>query len=314
MKTCRLLADIGGTNARFARSLPDGEILAKRNYRVADFPDFDSALQSYKADTGDFDTCDTAAIAAAGPVIDGQMRLTNADWQLSEAAISQSLGNVPTRLFNDLEAVALALPHLHDADLEPVGDMSKRPVEPSRMLALNVGTGFGAAVIIRCRAGWVTCPSEAGHMTFTAQDEVDIELPPTGGPAAITVEDVLSGAGLMRLYQSQCHKLGAQISATTPNEVFARVAQDAAAQNALKIFSGWLGRVARNLVLASAAWGGVFLTGGVIQGWRGVAPHCQFRKNFELDGKMHTLIRKTFVTVITRDECPLFGLARASID
>lgn len=314
MNRCRLLADIGGTNARFARSLPDGEIFAKQNYKVADFIDFDSALQRYRADTGSLEACEACVIAAAGPVFGEQLKLTNADWQLNAGEISRALNNIPTHLYNDLEAVALALPHLESADIEPIGDIHNLPEQRQRMLALNVGTGFGAAMTIRCGRGWITCPSEAGHMGFVAQDVAGFGLPVSGGDIGITVEDILSGAGLMRIYQAQCLELGSEISASTADEVFARVSDDISAQETLNIFTGWLGRVTHNLALASASWGGVFMTGGVIQGWRSVASHSQFRKNFELEGKMQALMKQTFVAVITREDISFYGLARASID
>ena len=111
MSSWRLLADIGGSNARFARSGPDGEISAHRNYSVSDFADFDSALRSYLIETESETPCGSAAICAAGPVLEGQVQLTNVPWRICEAATSQLLGNVPVRLINDLEAVALALPY-----------------------------------------------------------------------------------------------------------------------------------------------------------------------------------------------------------
>ena len=45
----RLIADIGGTNARFACSRADGSIHSQRVHPVADFSDFSRALDAYLA-------------------------------------------------------------------------------------------------------------------------------------------------------------------------------------------------------------------------------------------------------------------------
>lgn len=311
MSSWRLLADIGGTNARFARSGPDGEISAHRNYSVSDFADFDSALRSYLIETESETPCGSAAICAAGPVLDGQVQLTNVPWRICEAATSQLLGNVPVRLINDLEAVALALPYLNRTDVRPIGDIREFPSGPPRMLALNVGTGFGAAAIFRMGDRWVTCPSEAGHMSLGAQNEAELALLAKGDSSKFMVEDALSGQGLVTLYRKQCYRQGTEIVAATAQEVFARAASNAAAEKLLRQFTIWLGRVAGDLALASAAWGGVFLTGGVIQGWCSVASSRLFRANFEAGGKMQERLRRTYTGVITRDDVSLLGLAFA---
>lgn len=311
MSAWRLLADIGGTNARFARLNPDRQICARRIYNVGDFADFDTALLSYLSETGNEEPCSSAAVCAAGPVLDGHVQLTNASWRISEAAISQLLGNVPACLVNDLEAVALALPHLESADVSPIGDIGEFPSGSPRMLAINIGTGFGSAAILRLGERWVACPSEAGHMSLGAQDEAELALLAKSDSSKFTVEDALSGQGLVTLYQKQCSRQGTEVLAATADEVFARAASDTAAEKSLRQFTIWLGRVTGDLALASAAWGGVFLTGGIIQGWCGLASSRLFRTNFEAGGKMQEQLRRTYTGVITRDDVSLLGLAFA---
>lgn len=307
----RLLADVGGTNARFARLEPDGEIVAKRAYEVADFPDFYAALKAYLADSGGLEGCALVAVDAAGPVLNGEAQLTNAPWRISEAGISKAAGNLPARLFNDLEAVALALPHLTDAELKPLGKVPRPPPGEGRMLALNVGTGFGATMIFRLDGRWIPCPTEAGHMSFPAQDEAELALVSSSHFPVNTVEDALSGEGLVNLYRRECRRLRTRPQAATAKEVFACVPHDGAAKEALRVFTLWLGRVARDLALATSAWGGVFLCGGVVRGWSGLASARLFRSSFEVSGKMQERLRGTYTAVITRDDVSLLGLAHA---
>ena len=85
------------------------------------------------------------AIAAAGPVDGNAVKLTNNAWIVDGAKISALMNGVPVAVVNDLEAVAAALPHLTPDDLTTLGAIA--PVRPERrtMIAVNVGTGFGAA-------------------------------------------------------------------------------------------------------------------------------------------------------------------------
>jgi glucokinase len=181
------------------------------------------------------------------------------------------------------------------------------------MLALNVGTGFGAAVAFPVDGSWAVCPSEAGHMSFAMLGEAEWAHFAKRGPAGVTVEDALSGRGLVGLYESECRRLGSEVSAATAKEVFARVPLDAAAKQAIAIFTQWLGRVARDLALATAAWGGVFLTGGVIAGWSALASARLFRTSFEAGGKMQDRLRRVHTAVIAREDAAFLGLARAAI-
>jgi len=121
---------------------------------------------------------DACGVAVAGPVKDGRVALTNADWRGSEADVSK-----PTRFLNDLEAVAFAVPMLTDADLE----WWTPPIDnPKRVLCVGVGTGFGGAVWTESEV----VVMEPGHEILEGFDHFD---------HPVTVEHVVSGPGLQRL-------------------------------------------------------------------------------------------------------------------
>jgi len=306
----RLVADIGGTNARFALADGDGGAGAAANLRVADFPQFDDALRAYMArlDTDTRARVESAAFAAAGPVEGDTIKLTNAPWRISAQDVSARLG-VPVRLFNDLQAVALALPFLGTGDIVPVGPVPFQPASTQRMVAVNVGTGFGAATAIPAGEAWLACPSEAGHMTLAPTDTEEAALLAAIAPGrAATLEDVLSGDGVVALYAALSGE-----AAMMADQVFARAADDGAARRTVALISHWLGRTAGDLVLATAAWGGAYLLGGVVSGW---AAHCNaqaFRAAFEDKGKMRARMGAVFSGVVTRKDVALLGLAKAAI-
>lgn len=278
----RLVADIGGTNVRFAAADTVGRLSSTRSYRVDEFASFDAALSHYLASEAHGTSFATCAVGAAGPVDGGEIRLTNNNWRVTSSMLADRLGGVPVALVNDLEAVAAALPHLAVDDVEPLGAPAVAASPRRAMLALNIGTGFGAAAAIRRARCWCTVPSEAGHMSLTAAD--DAERIWIGDGA--TVEGVLSGPAL-----KQCKAdLGSPVLASI------------------------VGRIAGDLALATGAWDGVFLCGSVASAWAKCADVAAFRRAFEAKGPMRERMRGVPTSLIVKPDVALFGLAMIELD
>ena len=300
----KLIADVGGTNARFARSPAAGELRDLRRFNVCDFGDFVLALSAYLDETGR-EGYEGAAIAAAGPVADGEVKLTNCVWRISAEEVSAVLGGGPVRLVNDLEAVALALPHLSADDVRPLGGPVADLGTPATRIAINVGTGLGAAAAIPAGDTWGFAASEAGHMTFSAVHDDEMALI----KSFRSVEDVLSGRGVRRLYHDISAARGEDAAAIAGDlEVFAQPATDLAGLKTREIFTRLLGRLSGDLVLASAAWGGAFLCGGVAHAWSKGADMDAFRAAFEAKGAMEERMRGVGTSLLTLPEPALYGL------
>lgn len=305
MNGWRLIADVGGTNVRFARSARSGELTHVRVGPAARYASFANALEDYLAQSGGLAGCASAAVAAAGPVDGGRVELTNLPWSISASEVSRSLGGAPVLLINDVEAVAAALPHLADGDAEAIGPVG-RGARQRTMLAINVGTGFGAAAAVRVDDRWSTLASEAGHMVPGAVGPAELELLPQ--PA--TVEDLLSGHGVVDLYGRVRAAGGARPAGPIDaGGIFARVGTDPAAARTVQVFTGLLGRIAGDVALATGAWGGVYLCGSVAEGWCEVADRGEFRAHFERKGAMTRRMQRVFTSIIRRDNVALFGLA-----
>ncbi len=320
MTAWRLLADVGGTNVRFARATSGTGIIDHRNYPVVRFECFSQALGAYLDETGAAKDCSGAAIGAAGPVIYGTVKITNTPWRIEARDVSRQLAGAPVRIVNDLEAVALALPLLPDTDLKPIGGAALQRDRPRTMLAVNIGTGFGAAAVIPCGNGYVTSASEAGHMSLGLTHKAEFELL----EGLESVESLLSGRGLTDLYnrladgnrsRAESPRSGAPFPPSAENaaEVIERYHTDPAAGEAIRLFVGVLGRIAGDLALASAAWGGVFLCGGVVQGWNAQAGTALFRQSFERKGAMRERMEQIFTGIILREDASLYGLCHLTV-
>lgn len=276
MSAPRLLADIGGTHARFALAAPGAPPGPATVLRVAEHPGPAGAIGAFLAGR----RVSGAAIAAAGPVEAGpdggaRVRLTNAPWEIDTQALSAALGGAPVRLLNDVEAVALALAHLVPAEVETLLPGAPAPV-PLPRLALNLGTGVGAAVAVPAGGGWTPLATEAGHMTLPA------------GEGAASVEDLVSGPGLAHL-------------------------RAALGEGARAAYSAALGRVAGDLVLATGAWGGVFLCGGLAADWHRIVEAGAFRAAFTAKGPMTPRMAGVAVHRILHPAPALLGLAHADL-
>ena len=310
MRAWRLVCDAGGSNVRFARCPGEHVLSEMRAYHVKDFPSFYEALQAYLDETGGAAACTGAAIGVAGPIDAGAVKLTNADWRIEAARVAAMLGGAPALLINDLEAVALALPHLRADELSALGTAERATAERRTMLALNVGTGFGAATVIPMGDGWISHPGEPGHMALGALDGNELERM---GDAR-TVEDILSGRGVPLLFETIARQSGrAEMAAMSSAEIFANAGQDELAAETLRAFSRFLGRVAGDLVLAGAAWGGVYLCGSVAIGWAEAGGGQYFRRPFEDKGPMTGRMKQVYSGIVTRDDVGLLGLTHARL-
>ncbi len=285
MRSARLIADVGGTNIRFARAT-EGEVSGIFRIAWDDVGSFLGALDAFLArDPERQIPIHEVVIDVAAPVSDGTVKLTNRDVVLSADAISERLDGVPVTILNDLEAVALALPHLTPDDYHVLrtGHVKQRA---RSMVAVNVGTGFGSSAVISTPHGWVAVPSESGHMVLApvSDDAADI----IGG--CETVEDYVSGRGLAALKA----KHGPHPILDPNSEIFAR----------------HLGRVAGDITLATGSWGGVFLVGGVLDGWdMSERSLSAFFAGFDAKGRMSGKMAHVPVHLVTRSNPTLLGLA-----
>ncbi len=296
----RLVSDVGGTNVRFARA-SGGSLYAPQTYPVSRFASFSEAARAYLDETGGLNGCIGAAIGAAGLVSHGKVTLTNLAWDISEAEVSSEL-SVPCRLINDVEAVAYSVSGISGAGFSALGPVTPDLATMRRILVANIGTGFGAATLIRTDGTWVSCPSEAGHMSLNFPDWED-----TGMQRQFpSVEHALSGRGLCNLHAAISK---AASPCTTPAEVFSRANSDPHSTAALRLFTQIAGNVLGNLVLAVAAWDGVFLTGSVARNLAQTADLATLRQSFEGTGRMSAWMKRVPIALLTEESPALTGLA-----
>ena len=162
-----LVADIGGTHARFALTDRDGGALREvRTLLNAEHATIEGAVRSYLTGAGEH-AISTAALAIAGPVHADGARLTNGAWGFRTAELQRGLGLGSLHVLNDYEALALSLLELRPKDLVRLGGGVPNPTGVK--LVMGPGTGFGGAALVPGSPPAVLS-GEPGHTSLPVRD------------------------------------------------------------------------------------------------------------------------------------------------
>lgn len=246
-----MVGDIGGTNARFAL-LRNGRIGTIRRVPTATLTDTATALAVIAAEMPA--RVDAVAVAAAGPKVGKTLSLTNAPVRLDADELCKKLRLRWAVVENDLGASARGLPALTRRDLRALHG-GKADAHATRVV-VGPGTGLGIAAVtpagtLGSRA-WGVISGEGGHATASLALKTNASLR--------SWEDVLSGPGLLRLYQA------AGGDAPSPDAVTAKaLVGEGRAQRVISEWCRMLGSCCGDMVLLFGARGGCYVAGGLVR-------------------------------------------------
>jgi glucokinase len=304
-----LLADIGGTHARFtlANECEFGPITT---LETGKYGGAEAAIQVFLDQVGLESLPRVAALACAGPVERGVVQLTNSDWRIDASQLRTGLGIEEVILVNDFAAVAWAIPSLGKTDLFPIG--GGVPIQGAPAVVLGPGTGLGVAGYVPCEGGATVIVGEGGHVTMPSATDREAEVLAALRKELghVSAERVLSGEGLVRLYRSLAKLDGIQASARSATEITDTALDPGCplSRATLDMFCDMLGTVAGNLALTFGACGGVYIAGGIAPKIRDCLAASRFRRRFEAKGRFRTYLARIPVWVVTHPEPGLLGL------
>jgi glucokinase len=306
----RLLADIGGTNARFALETGPGEIGSVQVYPCADYPSVADVIKKYLKDTK-IGRVNHAAIAIANPVDGDQVSMTNHDWTFSIEATRRALGFDTLLVVNDFTALAMALPGLTDAQRVQVGGGQRRP--NSVIGLLGPGTGMGVSGLIPADDRWIALGSEGGHATFAPADErEEIVLHYARKKwSHVSFERVAAGPGIEVIYRALAGRDKKRVAASVnPAEVVKRALEgEPLAAESVDVFCGILGTFAGNIAVTLGALGGIYIGGGVVPRLGEFFARSSFRKRFEAKGRFEAYLHNVPTYVITAEYPAFLGVS-----
>lgn len=309
MSNC-LLADIGGTRARFA--LLDGSHIGPvESMATGEYASAVDAIKHFFSRQHDAGNVDWAVIAAAGPVAGGRCALTNARWILESNELKRTFRWRTVNIVNDVEALAWSAPHLGPSDVRGVGRGSEVAVEPVAVIA--PGTGLGMACFIPGGEGERALSSEGGHATLAATDarEAAIIEALRRRYGHVSAERVLSGRGLVDMHAILAELEGGGDQLHTAEEITRAACYRGSSQacRTLDAFCAFLGSVAGSAALMFQARGGVLIAGGIVPRIVDYLPRTTFRAQFESKGRFRQYLEGISTRVVVRSDPAFIGLA-----
>jgi glucokinase len=312
MTATGLIADIGATNTRFALVEPGGGMTRARAFASDDFACLREAIEAYLAAEAPPEKPAKAVLAVAAPVIGDKVTLTNHPWSFSVETLRAHFGFAQLRVINDFTANAHALPQLSAADRRQVGGGAA--VARAPMGVIGPGSGLGVSTLVPNDGADISLQGEGGHVTMAAADE---------GEAAVldlmrkrfdhvSAERVLSGPGLIHLYNALCELSGERAAPLTPAQITdpGIEAEHPRARDATAMFCAMLGTVAGDLALTVGARGGIYIAGGIVPKLGPSFAQSGFRARFEAKGRFQGFMAAVPTYVITHPEPALLGAAK----
>ncbi len=262
-----LVADIGGTNARFgfAKAKPGGgwSILHFEKFQGDDYPTFEGALSDYLGKFGG-SRPKQAIFSVAGPVADNAAKLTNRDWSIDGEKLQAQFGFSKAIIVNDFAAMTRCIPELSENDLLLL--KGGNPLKDSAILVAGPGTGFGVGYLLPVSDGWHVMTTEGGHQAYSPQTDRELELLKNlrSKSGFVTLEKVASGSGLPDVHEAVCKRHGENYEALSPAVIREKAKQgDQICLEVCEIRAAAVMGAVGDMALSGGARGGVVLAGGV---------------------------------------------------
>ena len=291
-----IVADIGGTNARFALAR-QGQISAPVQLLCADFPGIEQALETVFTQLTPEHPPTRLSLAVAGTVADDEVMISNNHWRFSKYQLKSRFGLDALTVINDFTAQALGVTCYLKRD--GLFTMDKATVDETTMdgntphiqllregtadtdtpiAVLGPGTGLGFSALIPAQGYMVPLETEGGQVGLAAQTQEEESL-----LAAIrsgqrhdrlVAEDILSGRGLVTLY----NHLGDNKLDTEQAAMLQILAENGEVQanKAIIHFLNFLGNYIASAILHLGAKQAVYICGGITPRLQKFLPQSAF--------------------------------------
>ncbi len=313
-----VIADIGGTNTRFATVNPAGDITNILSIKTADYTSMIDAYNDYLTKAELTKTPPTVGFfAVACPVIDDEIKLSNASWSFSMTEGGDALGMDYFSLVNDFVAQALAIPTLEEQEIVKIG--GGHAVDACPIAVLGAGTGLGVSCLVPVDDDYIAIPTEGGHTTAVGLTDKENQVIKYLQKEFnhVSFERLVSGSGLENIYKA----LSFINTGTEPQQdsvsIFNMAEQgDALAKETFSMFFAFLGITAGNTALTYGALGGVYLSGGILNNPSVIKmlQESEFRKYFEEKGRFKEYLQNISTMVVKAENCGLLGLRNMVVD
>lgn len=312
-----LVADIGGTNARFS-ALPLGALESEYtfNHSVEEHPEFSELIvdvvKEISQATGWNSAPNNACFAVACPADKEEIAFTNSHWHFTKSELKALLNCEQVWVINDFEAVAHGITELGEEDFVQIGGEAAVADKPIGIL--GAGTGLGIAGLVKLSNGYQVLDTEGGHADFSpiSDEQAAVVNLLREEYGRVSLERLLSGKGIFNIYKSLCALECKVIEHAKPADIVAAAqsGDDPIALQSLNMFCEGMGSAAGNLALTLGAKGGIYIAGGVVPKFQNFFIKSDFRLKFEDKGRFVNYLKLIPVYLVTRNNLGLVGAAK----
>jgi glucokinase len=311
-------ADIGGTKtdvALFKIEKNNFNIIKEKKYHSKDWTSIADIIQDF----GVTPKPNRLSISVAGPVNDGESKLTNLNWVVNIDELAEKLKIEQIYLLNDLEANAYGMAALEEKDFKIVY-AGKGPSKNNAAI-ISPGTGLGEAGLFFNGESYHPFATEGGHKDFGPHNEMEVSLYRflQEKYGHVSWERVVSGMGIYTIYQFLRDVMGreeplwlkAKLTSGDPAATISMAADKSCpiCLETLELFVTYLAEEAANLALQLNAKGGIFIGGGIVPKiWN---EHFEeiFLASFFKVGRLKYLMEQVPVKIILNPKTAMLGAA-----
>ncbi len=295
-----LIADLGATNARFCVTKDCLAYSNKANYQINNFDSIEELCLTYFKDKGLKDI-NKAVIGAAAPIFGDKVSFVNTKLEFSIKNLRKKIFTGGLIVVNDLELQAYALFNLKAGDLSYIGQ--KNLTEGPKIL-VSPGTGLGLAGIL----GDTVIATEAGHINISDKElrpdlKVIIDRFTKENYRAPTYEDFLSGKGITYFYETLSGKTNLELR----SEDILLERGDKYSLQAIDVLNYLLSSYLRYMALVWGSYGGVLLSGSIVNSLLLEEDYQEFRNTFEDSETMKDFMRKIPLAIVLFEDIGFVG-------
>jgi glucokinase len=332
-----LAGDIGGTKTLlglFARAPERPQAIEVGEFVTLDYDGLPPMIREFlKARSLEPKRIEAASFGVAGAITEQVARLTNVPWLVDGAQVSATAGLRHVHILNDLQSMAYAVPVLEGDELAILQHGVAQPNGNAAVIA--AGTGLGEALLHNIDGRFLPSASEGGHADWAARTPREIEMLQvlTRNYGRVSVEHILSGPGLVNIYQFTHDAFGGSTEFISPAArvprrlcdgvgrvddvadlppAISRSAMEgrcSCCREALDLFANAYGAEAGNLALRSVATAGVYVGGGIAPKILPVLQSGGFMDAFLSKAPLRDVVATIPVSVILNPEAGLLGAA-----
>jgi len=318
-----IAGDVGGTNTRILLAeWVDGKIRVQaiRRYNSQEFSDLSTIIQQFMTELDITESPAACCFAVAGPVHNAVAKITNLPW-IVDSKVLQGLFDIErVDLLNDFQAVAYGVSLLQVDELVELqeGDAEGR----GNRVFLGAGTGFGVSYQVWQDGCYMTYVSEAGHVAFAPTNDLEVALLVwlRERHEYVSIELLLSGSGLYRIYQFLAEASGLSISPQLQGLMqqqdpagiitqYALSGEDELCLRTVDCFLNIYGAMCGNVALNYMARGGVYIAGGIAPRLKDLLLASGFMTAFRNKGVMQGLMQEFNVKLVMQADAGLYGAA-----